>query len=248
MFANKYFKYFLLFLLYIHFSTKALASKIIDIDNLNAPDEVVFFDVNGEKCFLDQFEGKTILLSFWATWCSSCVKEIPELDWLQKDFRKLPFEIVAVSQDFQGVGVVKEFFKTQEIRHLKIYHDYQNQLFKAFSVVGLPTSFLINHKGKVVKSFTGIINWYDSEIRNIILFNVPGNPEIPKNSYKVQDLNKSVKSKIQESNEKSTQHENKDPKITIPIENNNSTNNQLGTIQDKSLENINGLKDEQVKQ
>ena len=192
--CNKFYLIFLMQFVIITCFASSTKSKISFFDSLNVPDNVPFFDVNGEKCFLDQIENKTILLVFWATWCSPCVKEMPDLDMLQKDFRKLPFEIIAVSQDFQGIKVVQEFFKAQEIRHLKIYHDYHNQLFKAFSVVGLPTSFLINQNGKIVARFTGDINWYDSEMRNILLSHIPGNPPEPKNSYKAESMNQQIKS------------------------------------------------------
>ena len=68
-----------------------------------------FFDSEGNKVYLDQYEGSTILLVFWATWCGSCVGELPSLDNLQKDFRKLPFKIIAVSEDYQGIEVVKKY-------------------------------------------------------------------------------------------------------------------------------------------
>jgi len=92
--------------------------------------DVNFFDANGNKVYLDQYEGNTILLVFWATWCGSCVGELPSLDNLQKDFRKLPFKIIAVSEDYQGIEVVKKYFSENEIRHLEIFHDYQNNLFR----------------------------------------------------------------------------------------------------------------------
>ena len=67
--------------------------------------EVNFFDIQGNKVYLDQYEGTNILLVFWATWCGTCVSELPSLDNLQKDFRKLPFKIIAVSQDYQGIDI-----------------------------------------------------------------------------------------------------------------------------------------------
>ena len=45
---------------------------------------------------------KQCLLVFWATWCGSCISELPSLENLAKDFRKLPFKIIALSQDYQG--------------------------------------------------------------------------------------------------------------------------------------------------
>lgn len=184
---------FFIILSYFLLSTYSYASKIKSFDAQDIPSEVSFFNEKGEKCFLDQFEGKTILLSFWASWCTSCSKEIPQLDDLQKDFKKLPLVIVAVSQDYRGIEVVKNFFKTLEVRHIKPYYDNKNQLFKAFSVVGIPTHFLINSNGKIVLSFSGVTDWYDPEVRQLILSHIPGNHETPKNSSKSQNLNQSVK-------------------------------------------------------
>ena len=163
------------------------------LNNINAPDTVIFFNEKSEKFSLDQFEGKTILLVFWATWCATCVKEMPDLDVLQKDFRKLPFEIVPISEDYHGVKAVQEYFKSYGIRYLPIYHDYKNQLFKALTIVGLPTSILITPDGKMVVSFIGNINWYDDKVRNIILSHIPGNHPEPKNSYQGQSLNQPAK-------------------------------------------------------
>ncbi|MDP5110546.1 MAG: TlpA family protein disulfide reductase, partial [Rickettsiaceae bacterium] len=110
--------------------------------------EVGFFDGDGNKVYLDQYEGTNILLVFWATWCGTCVSELPALDNLQKDFRKLPFKVIALSQDYKGVDVVKDHFFAHELRHLGVFHDHKNQLFRELSVVSLPTAFFINADGK----------------------------------------------------------------------------------------------------
>ena len=204
------YKYIFILCALININFSSIAEKITDIDNLPTPDDIAFFNEKGDKCFLDQYEGKTILVVFWATWCSSCVKEMPDLDLLQKDFRKLPFEVIAVSQDFQGVKLIKDFFKVHELRYLKIYHDYQNELFKAFAVIGLPTSFLIDPNGRIVKSFAGVVNWHEPAIRAIILQYISGNPETPKNSYKAQDLNKQVKSMNSKKNDDTKEASQKD--------------------------------------
>ncbi len=151
-----------------------------------------FFDANGNKVYLDQYEGNTILLVFWATWCGSCVGELPSLDNLQKDFRKLPFKIIAVSEDYQGVEVVKKYFSENEIRHLEIFHDYQNNLFRSLSIVGLPTAYLINAEGKVKYIFNGVVKWHDNEVRQMIMAQIEGNQVLPKNTFKSASLNKQV--------------------------------------------------------
>ncbi|NRB11169.1 MAG: TlpA family protein disulfide reductase [Rickettsiaceae bacterium] len=185
-------KFLLLISLFIIFAAKlqvalALKTTISKPDELYAPD-TAFFDENGNKIFLDQFEGKTIILVFWATWCGTCVDSMFSLDVLQKDFRKLPLEIIAVSEDFHGVEIVKKYFAENDIRHLKIYHDYQNKLFSASTASVLPTALILDPDGKVKAILKGPVKWHDSAIRNLILLEIPGNPETPKNSYKIPPL------------------------------------------------------------
>ena len=154
--------------------------------------DVNFFDANGNKVYLDQYEGNTILLVFWATWCGSCVGELPSLDNLQKDFRKLPFKIIAVSEDYQGIEIVKKYFSENEIRHLEIFHDYQNNLFRSLAIVRLPTAYLINAEGKVKYIFNGVVKWHDNEVRQMIMAQIDGNQALPKNTFKSASLNKQV--------------------------------------------------------
>jgi thiol-disulfide isomerase/thioredoxin len=176
----------------------AINDKAIEKVDLDTPEDVAFFDEDGARRFLPEFEGKTILLVFWATWCPSCAQEIPILDNLQKDFRKLPFEVIAVSQDFQGIEIVKKFFRLNEIRYLKIFHDYRNNLFKAYSIVGLPTALLINQEGKTVLRFNGSIQWQDDSIRENILSYIPGSYAIPKNSYRPPSVHRILRSGVDE--------------------------------------------------
>lgn len=146
--------------------------------------ESPFFDENNDKLYLDQYEGKVILLVFWATWCESCIHEMSSLDILQKDFKKLPFEIIALSQDFQGINAVKDFFKNHKIRHIKPYHDYKNKLFNEMNISTMPSAILVDTDGIVMIHFKGRVKWHDEQIREQILSYIPGNPVNPKNTYK----------------------------------------------------------------
>ena len=198
---NKYLIYIIVFLLSIIIFIPKIHAKLYEkpkdklafLRGSSVPDNIIFFDEEKNQYSLDQFEGKTILLVFWATWSAPCVKEMPDLDMLQKDFRKLPFSVIPISEDYQDIKVVKEYFKSYQIRYLPIYHDYRNELFKALGVVSLPTSILIDPNGKIVTSFVGNTNWYDEKVRDTILSAIPGNYPEPKNSYNEQSLNKLAK-------------------------------------------------------
>lgn len=174
------------------FATEKSPIQFIEYGPRPTPDDIPFFDKDGDKHYLEEYEGKTVLLVFWATWCSPCMQEMVDLDILQKDFRKLPFTILAISEDYQGVKAASDFYKAHNIRHLEVFHDYKNALFKDFKVVGMPTSFLITPDGRNVGMFKGVINWYDEEVRNILLSHIPGNPGEPKNSYKDDSLNQII--------------------------------------------------------
>ncbi|WP_016916716.1 TlpA disulfide reductase family protein [Rickettsia honei] len=198
---NKYLIYIIVFLLSIIIFIPKIHARLYEqhkdklafLRGASVPDNIIFFDEEKNQYSLDQFEGKTILLVFWATWSAPCVKEMPDLDMLQKDFRQLPFSVIPISEDYQDIKVVKEYFKSYQIRYLPIYHDYRNELFKALGVVSLPTSILIDPNGKIVTSFVGNTNWYDEKVRGTILSAISGNYPEPKNSYNAQSLNKPAK-------------------------------------------------------
>lgn len=165
------------------------ASKITENTPEYTPENVAIFDEENKKHFLEEYEGKTILLVFWATWCAPCITEMADLDILQKDFRKTNFLVLPISEDYTGIEAVKTFYKAHDLRHLRIMHDYKNALFKSFSIAGLPTSILINAEGMAVARFTGSINWYDEGVREILLKHISGNPAVPRNSYQDSALN-----------------------------------------------------------
>ncbi|MGV2433193.1 MAG UNVERIFIED_CONTAM: TlpA family protein disulfide reductase [Rickettsiaceae bacterium] len=158
------------------------------LDNTDVPDDIAFFDEKGEKHFLENYEGKTILLVFWATWCSNCANEMVSLDILQKDFRKLNFLVLPISEDYSGIESVEKFYKQYHLTHLRLLHDYKNALFKAFHITSIPTSVIINPDGKAVGIFAGDVSWHDEKVREILLSHISGNPTIPKNTHKDKSL------------------------------------------------------------
>jgi thiol-disulfide isomerase/thioredoxin len=150
--------------------------------------DISFFDESEKKCQFYQYEGKTLLVTFWATWCSSCVKVFSELDNLQKDFKKLPFKVIALSQDYQGIDLVKQFYKEKNIENIDIFHDYQNTLFKYFNLSGLPTSLLVDEEGAIIMKIVGHVDWNKDHNRYMLLSYIKGNHPLPRNSSKEESV------------------------------------------------------------
>ena len=151
--------------------------------------EKPFFDADNKEKFLEEYEGKTILLVFWATWSKDSTDDISTLDNLQKDFRKLPFKIIALSQD-TDISKIKNYFLQNNIRHLGAFYDYKHGVFKELQIAGLPTGYLINSEGKIKMIFKGKTAWHSDKIREKILSHIDGNFPTPHNSYKKTIIHK----------------------------------------------------------
>lgn len=102
------------------------------------------------------FSGKTLLVTFFATWCPPCMQEIPTLITLQNEYAEKGFSVVGLSVDQSGVKVVKRLIERRSINYPVLMADGSTA--RDFGgVVGIPTSFLVNSKGTVVKKYPGYV-------------------------------------------------------------------------------------------
>lgn len=127
-----------------------------------------FQDAEGNPVGLDAFRGKVVVLNFWATWCTPCVKEMPALDQLQADMAGSGVAVVALSSDRGGAATVREFFDKQSLRNLKIYVDAKNEVGRGLTVRGLPTTVLIDAWGQEVARLEGQAAWDSPQAKELV--------------------------------------------------------------------------------
>ena len=121
--------------------------------------ELAFEDEDGRPLTLADFKGKAILLNIWATWCAPCREEMPTLDSLQAQLGGERFEVVALSIDHAGIGVVEKFYRESGIQHLRKYIDPSTLATSTLGIEGVPTTLLIDHKGREIGRLTGATDW-----------------------------------------------------------------------------------------
>ena len=146
IFDMKY-KILLLLLLFSVFVFAEPALKVGDV----APDFTVK-NPEGREVSLYSLKGKIILLDFWASWCGPCRIANKELIKIYKEFREKGVEIFSVSLDSQKDNWVKaiEKDKLNWQYHGTDFKEWESTPAQLYSIVALPTTFLINDDGTIV--------------------------------------------------------------------------------------------------
>ena len=114
----------------------------------------------GESVTLASMRGKVVLIDYWATWCKPCIKTMPELDAMYRDYQKQGLVVVGVSID-QGddrVKKVTKFLDKKPVGYPVVIDSETNGSWEAFQVAALPTLYLIDRDGRIVERWTGVVD------------------------------------------------------------------------------------------
>ncbi len=120
--------------------------------------EVTFTTLTGEKIVLKDLRGKPVVVTFWATDCPSCIKEIPDLIDLYTQYHALGLEIIAVAMYYDPPNHVIDMTKAKQLPY-NVALDLNSEHARAFgSVMFTPSTFLIAPDGSVVKMDIGLFD------------------------------------------------------------------------------------------
>ncbi|MBQ0932743.1 TlpA family protein disulfide reductase [Ideonella sp. 4Y16] len=105
--------------------------------------------------FAQARQGKVMLVNFWATSCTTCVKEMPQMVETFNKFNSQGYEMLAVAMNYDNPEFVANFAQSRQLP-FGVTHDRDGAIAKAFGDVRLtPTSFLVDKSGAVVKKYVG---------------------------------------------------------------------------------------------
>ncbi len=127
-----------------------------------------FKDAAAKDIDLSAWKGRVVLLNLWATWCTPCRKEMPDIAKLQKELGSADFEVVALSVDRKGLAASQAFLKDIGADNLKAYTDQESSSLAAIQALGLPASVLIDRKGQEAARILGPAEWSSPEAQAMI--------------------------------------------------------------------------------
>jgi thiol-disulfide isomerase/thioredoxin len=110
---------------------------------------------SGKEIRLSKYQGKVVLVDFWATWCGPCRMELPHFVELQDAYKKKGFSMIGVSLDQQGEEIVQNFAKQWKINY-PIVVDGSGEVSYAFGGIrAIPSTYLIGRDGTIKETFVG---------------------------------------------------------------------------------------------
>jgi peroxiredoxin len=120
---------------------------------------VTFTDLQGNKVSTADLRGRVVMVNFWATSCTTCVKEMPDLAATYNKYKDRGLEFYAVAMSYDPPNYVLNFAQTRQLP-FKVALDPQGEIAKAFGDVQLtPTTFVIDKQGRIVKRYLGEPDW-----------------------------------------------------------------------------------------
>ena len=115
--------------------------------------------LDGSTIKAAQLQGKVVLVNFWATSCTSCVAEMPQLVSTHQKFMTRGFDTLAVAMSYDPPSYVVNFAQSRQLP-FKVAIDNTGAVAKAWGDIQLtPTTFLIDKQGKIVKRYVGAPNF-----------------------------------------------------------------------------------------
>ncbi len=126
-------------------------------------------DADGKQTPFSSYKGHVVILSFWASWCTPCLVELPTFAEIGERLHDKGLRVVPVNVDEAGVGVpfAREFWGKKKFEFPSFF-DANKELAAKFGVDILPANFVIDRSGRIAFSGFGANDWSNDETAETI--------------------------------------------------------------------------------
>ncbi len=135
-------------------------------DAPRTPEPVAYFGPEGELRDFREFEGKVVLVNFWALWCPPCLTELPSIDRLAAEMSERLGEdvvVVAVNVDRGDAARPLNFLAANGLDSVVFLHDPVLAALQKLNVAQMPTTLLLDRRGDEIGRFVGPAEWDAAE-------------------------------------------------------------------------------------
>ncbi|MFO8127224.1 TlpA disulfide reductase family protein [Yoonia sp.] len=142
--------------------------KLIFHSTPMASSDVAFTSEDGQEMTLADFQGKHIVLNFWATWCAPCRHEMPLLSALQDEMGGDQMEVVTIATGRNPLPGMQRFFDEIGVDNLPLHTDPRQSLARGMGVLGLPVTVILDPQGHEIARMQGDADWSGENAMAII--------------------------------------------------------------------------------
>lgn len=121
-------------------------------------------DMQANSHTLSDYQGKVVMLNFWATYCGPCIKEMPSMQRLKEKMAGKDFAILAVDMA-EEPSDVKAFLKKHRIKiDFPLLLDPDGEVVEQWMISAVPTTFILDPEGKIRYALYGGLEWDNEEV------------------------------------------------------------------------------------
>lgn len=124
-------------------------------------------DIDGNVHRLSDYRGKVVIVNFWATWCPPCRFELPSMERLWQETKNKDVMMLAINLG-EDEDTIFTFTSDYPVS-FPLLMDSDSSVTKKYSVLGIPTSYVIDPKGKIIYRAVGTREWNDKQLIGKIL-------------------------------------------------------------------------------
>jgi peroxiredoxin len=112
-------------------------------------------DAEAQDVTLSGYQGKVVLLNFWATWCGPCQEEIPWFIDFENNYRDRGFAVLGVSLDEDGWKAVRPYIQDKRMNYpVMLGNGKMTELYGGIDAI--PTTLLVDRSGKIAARYIGV--------------------------------------------------------------------------------------------